>query len=143
MTKIIFLYQNFRSGHIFQKVQGQKSKKFDQCVPWILSFRSKTTIFGQKWPFSVENDYFQSKYEQNYFTVFSKILRVTLTMLSDCIMNLYKYWSNAKIWFDTLRYEVFHYIFREDQHFRSVQESLPVRLGIFCGLKTAGNSIAM
>ena len=130
MTKIIFLYQNFRSGHIFQKVQGQKSKKFDQWVPWILSFRSKMTIFSQNM-------------DKIFSQFFSKILRVTLTMLSDCIMNLYKYLSNAKIWVDTLRYEVFHYIFREDQHFRSVQESLPVRLGIFCGLKTAGNSIAM
>ena len=47
--------------------------------------------------FSVKNDDFQSKYGQNFFTVFSKILRVTLTMLSDCIMNLYKYLSNAKV----------------------------------------------
>ena len=57
--------------------------------------------------------------------------------------DVHKYLSNAKIRFDTLRYEDFHYIFREDQRFRSVQESLPVRLGIFCRLNTAGISIAM
>ena len=47
-------------------------------------------------------------------------------LYNESVYSLYikrKYWPNAKI---SIRYEVFHNVFREDQHFRSVQGSLPV-----------------
>ena len=125
MTKIIFLYRNFRSGHIFQKVQGQKSKKFDQWVPWILSFRSKMTIFSQN-------------IDKTISQFFSKILRVTLTMLSDCIMNLCTLNANIDQMpkFDSIRSDTkFSITFSVKintsglckNHFRSDKESFAVK----------------